>query len=755
MQWAQTVDASLFHLVNPAWSSPLLDVVMPFFSGNILFAPLVFATAVLLLWKGGARGRLCVAMILLALVFGDGVVCRTLKEAIHRPRPFLALAQFHVPPSIGKTDSGSMPSSHAANWFAATMIAFIYYRRSIRFMLPLAVLVGFSRIYNGVHYPGDVLAGAILGAGYAAGLVWTANALWQWAGTRWFPIWHQKLPSLLDPVVNGARPAESASDKTLRDQQWMRFGYALILIQYIICTAYIASGVITLSEDEAYQWIWSKHLALSYYSKPLLIALTQWLGTHIWGDTVFGVRFFAPVLGAITSLCLFRFVAKEVNARAAFWLTAILPAVPLLSVGSTLMTVDPLSVMFWVLAMIAGWRAVQENATTADWLWVGLWMGLGFLSKYNPQLPSFALFFILYPPARKQLRRPGPYLALLVNLLFTLPVLIWNAQNHWVTLTHVSQDGNLDKHWAPTPGNLWHAISNFTRDFVLQEFILQNPFFFPVVIMTAIIMWRQKPRSPLLVYFFSMAAPVFLFYFLFTFHSRVLANWIAPSIPPLFCLAVVYWEGRWRDGKQPLKFCLIGGFAIGLLMAVVLRDTNIIGKFTGGHVLPAALDSTRRVKGWGETAALVEQKREEFMKEGKPVFIICDHYGIAGEMTFNIPEAKAGVPDHPLVYFYDSPVPMNQFYFWPGYKSRKGENALYLREVDFKQLTTSDVPKSLVDFVNKFVHWEPPSSDYIDYPIPPLVQAEFESVSDIGCVVSMHKGHPAHRIQIFECRGLR
>ncbi len=442
VHWFQRLDAGLFHVVNPTLSNPVFDVLMPFVSGNPFFPPALVIALALLAWKGGARGRICALMLILAIALGDTFICNTLKQLIGRPRPFHVIADAHVPAGIGRTDSGSMPSSHAANWFAATMVLFIYYRRSIRFMLPLALIVSFSRIYNGVHYPADVLAGAILGAGYAAAGVWTLDALWRWAGSCWFPLWWRRLPSLLNPAIGPADPksanalAEDANKPAL-EQHWMRLGYALILVIFAINLAYIASGKIGLSEDEAYQWLWSKHLALSYYSKPLLIAVTQFLGTSLWGDTVFGVRFFAPVISAFISILMLRFMARVANVRAAFWLSVIIPTVPLLAVGSVLMTIDPLSVMFWTLAMISGWRAIQADSTAWDWLWTGLWMGLGFLSKYTAlfQWLSWAVLFVLWPPSRKQLRRPGPYLALLVNLVCTLPVLIWN---HAARLDHRS-----------------------------------------------------------------------------------------------------------------------------------------------------------------------------------------------------------------------------------------------------------------------------------------------------------------------------
>ncbi len=742
MHWLQSLDVTLFHWVNPALSSALLDVLMPFCSGNRFFVPVFVLICVSLAIWGGARGRLCILMLLLAVGLGDTLVCNTIKQLLHRPRPFLALAGVHVPDAIGRTPSGSMPSSHAANWFAAAVVTFIYYRRSVWFMLPLAMLVGFSRIYNGVHYPSDVLAGAVLGAGYAAGGVWTLDAIWQWAGRRWFPLWWQKLPSLMNPTpvpaaATGEAAASTADLQRTRDTQWIAMGYALIGLHLIAKLIYLASGKIDLQQDEAYQWIWSKHLALSYYSKPPMIAYTQFLSTSLWGDNPFGIRFFSPVITAVVSILTLRFMARAVSPRAAFWLCAALLTVPLFAIGATLLTIDPLSVMFWFLALIAGWRVVQadSNAPTSDWLWVGVWMGLGFLSKYTAlfQLLCWAVFFALWPPARKHLRRPGPYLALLINAVCMLPVLIWNHQHHWITVQHVAEDGGLDKSWLPTPANLWFGFSRYTTDFVALETLLLNPFLILPAVWAAVAFWRARDKDPLLVYLFSMSAPLFVTFFLLTFRSRVLPNWIAPGILPLFCLAAVYWDRRWEAGRRAIKYWLVPGFSICGVCVLLMHDTNLIARIAG-RPLPAKLDPLRRVKAWPDTVAVVESARQKLLAEGKPVFIIGSHYGITSEITFYLPEAKAGVPDHPLAYFQTVKVPENQFCFWPGYQDRKGQNAIYVQELDFYP----DPPRSL----------EAP-------PIPEGLAQEFESVKDLGAVMVQYRGRPIRRIQLAECRGLR
>ncbi len=228
MHWLQALDTRLFDLINRSLANPFFDWLMPILSGNNgvknAFIVLAGVVGIALLCFGNRRLRLCVLLTTLIVATNDGLICNTLKHAVARPRPFVTLPEArhfgeigkgYIPPQIneygvdmsGKKGSrNSMPSSHAANWFAATMIFLIYYRRSLWFMLPMALAVSFSRIYNGVHYPSDVLVGAFVGAGYAAAGAVALQTAWQWIGKKWFPPWHAQLPSLLNPDAGSRKP---------------------------------------------------------------------------------------------------------------------------------------------------------------------------------------------------------------------------------------------------------------------------------------------------------------------------------------------------------------------------------------------------------------------------------------------------------------------------------------------------------------------------------------------------------------------
>jgi hypothetical protein len=126
----------------------------------------------------------------------------------------------------------------------------------------------------------------------------------------------------------------------------------------------------------------------------------------------------------------------------------------------------------------------------------------------------------------------------------------------------------------------------------------------------------------------------------------------------------------------------------------------------------------------------VSEVRQELLAEGRPVFVIAHHYGLTGELSFYMPGARAAVEQTPLVYYVTSPAPRNQYFFWPSYTGRKGETAIFVRDLDPVN------PKR-----------KPP---------PDILLEQFESVTELGFRNIMHGKRKVLRVlHIYVCRGLK
>lgn len=164
-QW----DAALFRCVNASMANPLFDAMLPFFREKWFWAPLYLFVGAFSWLNFGKKGWLIVLGLVAAVGLADFSSSTLVKKNVQRLRPCNdpVLAESVV--LRAPCGSGySFTSSHAANHFAAAVFIIGVFGGLARWIRP-AVLgwagaIAFSQVYVGVHYPGDVVCGALLGA---------------------------------------------------------------------------------------------------------------------------------------------------------------------------------------------------------------------------------------------------------------------------------------------------------------------------------------------------------------------------------------------------------------------------------------------------------------------------------------------------------------------------------------------------------------------------------------------------------------
>jgi len=171
------LDKEIFLFVNLKMQNRFFDFLMPFITEFKNWRILFFLIMLAMLIFGRKKERIAVVLLLIVLAVADSSVNLLLKSWIGRVRPCNVFPQVHL--LAGCSHSGSFPSSHAANIFAAGTILTFFYRRVWLIWLAIAVTVSFSRIYVGVHYPLDVVGGAFYGILLSAVILFVSKSIFQ------------------------------------------------------------------------------------------------------------------------------------------------------------------------------------------------------------------------------------------------------------------------------------------------------------------------------------------------------------------------------------------------------------------------------------------------------------------------------------------------------------------------------------------------------------------------------------------------
>lgn len=169
-------DVSVFHALNRNFG-PVVDAAVRFFNRP---ASALVCGALLLAWVAFRWRRRAVPVVLaavLAVVATDVLGARVVKPFFNRTRPCYALAPGSFRQVVPTANSGALPSLHAANWFAAVTPLALAAPPAAPVLFGLAAAVSLSRIVGGVHWPSDVLVGALFGAGMGLLASWLIRTL--------------------------------------------------------------------------------------------------------------------------------------------------------------------------------------------------------------------------------------------------------------------------------------------------------------------------------------------------------------------------------------------------------------------------------------------------------------------------------------------------------------------------------------------------------------------------------------------------
>ncbi len=434
-----------------------------------------------------------------------------------------------------------------------------------------------------------------------------------------------------------------------------------------------------LSPDEAYYWMWSQRPALAYFSKGPGVAFVIRSSTAIFGDTEFGVRFWSPIFAAGTSLLLYYLAQRLFSSLAGFWTVIALNVTPIFNLGSIVMTIDPLSIFFWVAAFYTFWLAL-ERSPAFSWWWplTGLLIGLGFLCKYTNalELVSIVIVLALVSRLRREFLRPNLYLLILAFAVCTIPPIVWNSQRAWITLAHLKSRGSLNE----TPGV--HPLELLS--FLGEHFATYSPLLFFGLAWATIASWKRAQQNFKVFYLLWFGLPVFVFYALLSINKAAAPNWDGLAFLSLAILAVSYWRERsasrgaarhWTNAAVLLGLCMTA-----LLVALMTNNTGIDRR---------GRDPSDRMRGWRSFADAVEKVRHDFeTRTGQKVFLIADERDRAAELAFYLSDKRVEGPDHPPVYIPESQDMVNQFSFWPRYdefeplppNERREPNEIYTEE---------------------------------------------------------------------------
>ena len=388
----------------------------------------------------------------------------------------------------------------------------------------------------------------------------------------------------------------------------------IITIVTIVRLISIAVSPLEISADEAQYWLWSNDLKWGYFSKPPIIAWVIFLSTSILGVSEFSIRFFAPILHTITAILIYK-LSRDIYGdknNIAFTSAIVWLSLPIIGVGSFLISTDTPLMLIWTASLLAI-NYAKDKKRVSMWLFAGSIAGIGMLAKYaSIYLPlGIMIWFLLFYKDKTYKKLKYLIFYLLGFVIFASPNLIWNLNNNFNTINHLSDNAVIS-----TPN---YSITG-SISFILSQVAVLGPILFFVSIISIWNFWKNNHKINWLLCFI---LPVFILMIIQGFFSEANANWSATALPGLtiFCAAYL------SKYKLLSKITISSNFIICLII-VIISITGSLGNY------PIKSDPLRKLKGWDIYASEINK----LIDNSESKIVLVNRRGVASPLIFYLRE---------------------------------------------------------------------------------------------------------------------
>ncbi len=392
---------------------------------------------------------------------------------------------------------------------------------------------------------------------------------------------------------------------------WIFFGVSLVLRLYLALS-------LDLTPDEAYYWELARHLDLSYFDHPPMVAFCISLSKSILGDIPLAVRLPALIAFSVVLHNVF-LIGKNLSGKSevGFLGSLLIHASPVGVALGFITTPDAPLALFWSWGIRAFTSCLARDGLS-DWLFLGFCLGCGAMAKYNMIffVPGVAAVILLFKEKRGLIVTPRFWGMVFLAFAGAFPVLYWNHTHDWISLKFQFNHG-----FKSAGRGFWDNLG----EFIGGQLGTIGLTLYPVLIWQGCVVlirsWREGDEKRFILTCLSM--PMALFFIINGTKSKVEANWPQVAYLGLMPLAAE-WILAGVDSRR-LKWTLGPSAILGAI--AIFQAITLLAP------IPPGWDISTRLHGWipmGERIKTLDAEKNRkpiYIGQGAPFTALIGFYG--------------------------------------------------------------------------------------------------------------------------------